>query len=277
MNEIDPASRFSLKAVRAVDSGDPAHQRPAELNDTARTVASQYRRDTMSPVMVAGVLRLVEFAILCLSGLCLYVGYVGVGSDVDWHGAALGAQRPMERRAVIVGGGKTAEALIRSIEQQPYNDIRICGIFDDRDDQRSPPVVAGYPKLGTIAELIEFARIARIDMLIVSLPITAENACFAAQEALGAARRHPPVGAFEPFALPAALLFLHRLGADARHLRQADQRLGFGGQARLRHRLLACFGIVVFSPIMLATAIAIKLDSKGPVIFKQKRHGFNNE
>ena len=28
---------------------------------------------------------------------------------------------------------------------------------------------------------------------------------------------------------------------------------------------------------MLATAIAIKLDSKGPVLFKQKRHGFNNE
>ncbi len=28
---------------------------------------------------------------------------------------------------------------------------------------------------------------------------------------------------------------------------------------------------------MLATAIAIKLDSPGPVLFKQKRHGFNNE
>ena len=28
---------------------------------------------------------------------------------------------------------------------------------------------------------------------------------------------------------------------------------------------------------MLATAIAVKLDSKGPVLFKQKRHGFNNE
>ncbi len=67
----------------------------------------------------------------------------------------------IERRAVIVGGGKAAETLIRSIEQQPYNDIRICGIFDDRDDRRSPPLVAGYPKLGTISELIEFARIAR--------------------------------------------------------------------------------------------------------------------
>ena len=36
-------------------------------------------------------------------------------------------------------------------------------------------MVAGYPKLGNIAELIEFARIARIDMLIVSLPLTAET------------------------------------------------------------------------------------------------------
>ena len=44
----------------------------------------------------------------------------------------------MERRAVIVGGGRAAEELIRSLEQQPYNDIRICGIFDDRDESRSP-------------------------------------------------------------------------------------------------------------------------------------------
>ncbi|MCR5719894.1 MAG: sugar transferase [Lachnospiraceae bacterium] len=35
------------------------------------------------------------------------------------------------------------------------------------------------------------------------------------------------------------------------------------------------FGIIVFSPIMLATAIAIKLDSKGPVLFKQTRVGKN--
>lgn len=34
-------------------------------------------------------------------------------------------------------------------------------------------------------------------------------------------------------------------------------------------------GIIVFSPFMLITAIAIKLDSKGPVIFKQKRAGIN--
>ena len=41
--------------------------------------------------------------------------------------------------------------------------------------------------------------------------------------------------------------------------------------------VFSLLGIIVFSPVMLATAIAIKLDSKGPVIFRQKRHGFNNE
>lgn len=34
-------------------------------------------------------------------------------------------------------------------------------------------------------------------------------------------------------------------------------------------------GIIIFSPIMIITAVAIKLDSKGPVIFKQKRIGMN--
>lgn len=34
-------------------------------------------------------------------------------------------------------------------------------------------------------------------------------------------------------------------------------------------------GIILFSPIMLGTALAIKLDSKGTVIFKQKRVGMN--
>jgi lipopolysaccharide/colanic/teichoic acid biosynthesis glycosyltransferase len=35
--------------------------------------------------------------------------------------------------------------------------------------------------------------------------------------------------------------------------------------------------LIALSPIFLITAIAIKLDSKGPVFFKQRRYGFNNE
>ena len=35
--------------------------------------------------------------------------------------------------------------------------------------------------------------------------------------------------------------------------------------------------IILLFPLMVATAIAIRLESKGPVIFRQKRYGFNNE
>jgi Undecaprenyl-phosphate glucose phosphotransferase len=362
MNEIDPARRFSSESVRKLDAG-PARG-PAELNTIARQVATQYRRDTMSPVMVSGVLRLVELGLLFLSGVVLYGVYVGFSTHLYWHypvvafGASLltvllleimdcyqvtALMRPfanagriaavwagtfalmatagfllkisadfsrfwvggwfvtgfvllfglrlvmarlirrwarngaMERRAVIVGGGKAAEVLIRSLEKQPDNDIRICGIFDDRDDKRSPPVVAGYPKLGTVAELIEFARIARIDMLIVSLPLTAESRVLALLKKL--------------WVLPVDI----RLSAHSNQLRFRPRSYSYIGAVpmldifdkpindwdsvakRAFDIVFSLVGIVLFSPVMIATAIAIKLDSKGPVLFKQKRHGFNNE
>ncbi|TPI09203.1 undecaprenyl-phosphate glucose phosphotransferase [Mesorhizobium sp. B4-1-3] len=363
MNEIDPAHRFSIDAVRNYDA--PADGgKPGGINDVARQVASQYRRDTMSPIMVSGVLRMVEFAVLFLSGLGVYFYYVGFFSYLAWqYPLAIAAtsflavvlldvtdsyqiaalMRPlanfgrvllvwagsfalmaltafaikasedysrllfgtwfvvgfvlvfglrlvmsrlirrwardgrMERRALIVGGGKAAEQLIRSVEKQPYNDIRICGIFDDRNDKRSPPIVAGYPKLGTISELIEFARIARIDMLIVSLPLTAESRVLQLLKKL--------------WVLPVDI----RLSAHSNALQFRPRAYSYIGSVpmldifdkpindwdsvakRAFDIVFSLVGIILFSPVMLATAIAIKLDSKGPVLFKQKRHGFNNE
>ena len=35
--------------------------------------------------------------------------------------------------------------------------------------------------------------------------------------------------------------------------------------------------LILLSPILIAAAVAVKLDSKGPVLFRQKRYGFNNE
>jgi FlaA1/EpsC-like NDP-sugar epimerase len=81
----------------------------------------------------------------------------------------------LERRAVLVGGGPEAVELIQALRAEPTNDIRICGIFDDRDDARVPALKEGYPKLGRIDELLEFGRQAEIDMLLVALPMTAEQ------------------------------------------------------------------------------------------------------
>ncbi len=47
----------------------------------------------------------------------------------------------------------------------------------------------------------------------------------------------------------------------------------FSGIKFMFDRLVAIFGLVIASPLMLIISIAIKLDSKGPVLFKQERTG----
>jgi exopolysaccharide biosynthesis polyprenyl glycosylphosphotransferase len=42
-------------------------------------------------------------------------------------------------------------------------------------------------------------------------------------------------------------------------------------------KIVGTLALICLSPVMLAVAIAIKLDSRGPVLFKQRRYGFNNE
>jgi len=183
----------------------------------------------------------------------------------------------LQRRAVIVGGGKTAEELIVSLEAQPHNDVRICGIFDDRSDDRSPDIVAGYPKLGTVDQLVEFARVASIDMLIVALPLTAESRVLQMLKKL--------------WVLPVDI----RLSAHTNKLRFRPRSYTYVGAVpfldifdrpladwdRIMKRCFDLFftavALIVFAPLMIATAAAIKLESKGPVFFRQKRYGFNNE
>jgi Undecaprenyl-phosphate glucose phosphotransferase len=183
----------------------------------------------------------------------------------------------LERRAIIVGGGTAAQELIHDLEAQADNDIRICGIFDDRSNDRSPPVVAGYPKLGNISALVEFARLARIDMLIVCIPLRAEKRVLELLKKL--------------WILPVDI----RLSAHTDKVRFRNRGASFIGTVpfvdvvekpiadwdlvakRIFDLVFATIAIVTLFPVMIAAAIAIKLDSRGPVLFRQKRYGFNNE
>ncbi len=183
----------------------------------------------------------------------------------------------LERRAVIVGRGQPAAELIYSIEASASSDIRICGIFDDRTDDRSPELVAGYPKLGNVAELVEFARKARITMLIVAIPVSAEKRILQLLKRL--------------WVLPVDI----RLSAHANKMLFRPRSYSYEGSVpmldvydrpiadwdsvtkRIFDVCVASVAILLLSPLMLATAIAVKLTSRGPIIFKQKREGFNNE
>jgi Undecaprenyl-phosphate glucose phosphotransferase len=187
------------------------------------------------------------------------------------------AQGRLRRRTAIVGGGKDAEVLIEQIRASASNDVRLLGLFDDRIDDRSPDMVAGYPKLGKVSDLIEFARRTQVDLVIVSMPLSAEKRVLDMLTQL--------------WVLPVDI----RLSAHMSKLKFTDRAYSYVGDVAVFDmadrpisdwnlvfkwvfdKVVALSALVLLSPVMLATALAIKLESRGPVFFMQNRHGFNNE
>ena len=198
----------------------------------------------------------------------------------DAHGAALdggrraGATRRARRRRA--GGGRAhPRAPRRARQRHPH----LRHLRRPRRAPRRRPWQEGYPKLGRIDELLEFGRQAEIDMLIVALPMAAEAAARAApEEALGAAGRHPAVGA-----APRKLRFrprsysYRRLGAVPRPLRQADRRLGCGGQAGLRHRLRLAGADCALAGDARRRRSRSGSTARGRSSSGRSRYGFNNE
>lgn len=183
----------------------------------------------------------------------------------------------LDRRAVIVGGGQEGEALLSDPGLRKDGDLHILGVFDDRNDERIPDLVAGYPKLGSIDELVDLARRTRIDLIIVALPVTAEDRVLAMLNKL--------------WVLPADI----RLAAHSNKLRLRPRSYSWIGSVPVLdifdkpingwdkvlkpafERIAGACALLLLAPIMVLAAIAIKLDSRGPVFFRQRRYGFNNE
>lgn len=183
----------------------------------------------------------------------------------------------LDRRTAVVGGGEGAERLLDLLSRDEGSDIRVCGVFDDRTDQRSPDLISGFPKLGTVDDLVAYARHTRLDLIIFALPVSAEVRIADMLRKL--------------WVLPVDI----RLAAHTQNLRFLPRNYSYIGSLpmfdvadkpfgawdlflkNLFDRTVGAILMVLLMPVMLLVALAIKLDSRGPVLFKQKRYGFNNQ
>jgi Undecaprenyl-phosphate glucose phosphotransferase len=189
----------------------------------------------------------------------------------------LNSDKRFNRRALLVGGGQDAADVISMLDASPDAGVTVVGMFDDRDDDRSPDYSRNVAKLGGIDEIVDFVRQANVDTIIVTLPVTAENRLLQILSKL--------------WVLPVDI----RLSAHAQKVRYRphaysylgtlpcldvyDRPLGEWGWIvkAIEDRFFAVIALILLSPLMLGTALAVKFSSKGPIIFKQKRYGFNNE
>lgn len=181
------------------------------------------------------------------------------------------------QRVAIVGGGPPAEDAIKVLEQSVASQIDIIGIFDDRNDERSPESIRRHEKIGSISELAEYARSSRVDLIIVTIPTVAETRLLQVLKVL--------------WQLPVDI----RISGQTSRLRFSPRSYDYLGDLPLLtvfdrplfgwswilksifDKVLALFFIILFAPLMALVALAVKVESKGPALFKQKRYGFNNE
>jgi len=369
MSKPEPGTIFTtasaiLSAASATPQAAALRVTEPELSDAARAVAAEPYEAAFSPIVLAGLVRVAEVALVAAVGFAVYVGYVVPAHGFAWHyfaailGIALLAmlafqvadiyqvqafrghekqymrlasawsvvfliaisasffakagdqfsrawlgsfyvlglftliafrralfllvrrwtrEGRLDRRTVVVGADGNGESLILSLAAQRDSDVRLVGVFDDRGDDRSLPSCAGVPKLGTVDDLVAFARNTRVDLVIFSLPISAESRILQMLKKL--------------WVLPVDI----RLSAHTNKLHYRPRSYSYVGNVPvldifdkpiadwdvvmkwLFDKIVGSLALICAAPIMLLVAIAIKLDSKGPVLFKQKRYGFNNE
>jgi Undecaprenyl-phosphate glucose phosphotransferase len=187
------------------------------------------------------------------------------------------AEGRFARRAVIYGSGQHAEKLLSALEADAASDVRICGLFDDRSDTRVPTSLLGYPMLGGREDLIAFCRSNKVDMVLVALPMAAE-------ERVNELMSHIHV-------LPADI----RISATGSQLKLSPSAYSYVGNVPMLDlsekpisewgiiakatfdKVVAALALILLAPVMALIAVAIRFESRGPVIFRQKRYGFNNE
>jgi Undecaprenyl-phosphate glucose phosphotransferase len=363
--QVEPIDARSMLDTAATITADrPWVERRRRLSQVALAVANQKVRRAYSPVVIAGIVRLVDFILLSLGGIALYLGYVVPLSGFHWEYvaaifgmtatavicfqaadiyqvqvfrgqlrqmtrmisswafvfllfigasffaklggeisrlwlsafffvglAALIAERlflrsmvrgwarqgRLDRRTIIVGSDQNGEQLVAALKAQDDSDIDVLGVFDDRNDDRAPETCAGSPKLGKVDDIVEFARRTRVDLVLFALPISAETRILQMLKKL--------------WVLPVDI----RLSAHTNKLRYRPRSYSYLGEVPtldvfeapitdwdlvmkwLFDHLVGTVLLLLALPVMALVALAIKLDSPGPVLFRQKRFGFNNE
>jgi len=178
----------------------------------------------------------------------------------------------LEERVLVIGTGATARALARLIALQQDFAYRLVGFVEERDDV---PVVRQRDILGTAGDIDRIVTAQHVDRIVVGLSDR---------------RGHLPI---EPL-LRAKLSGVRVEDATTTYERLSGKILiddlkpswlifsdGFRASRLTRFvkrtldLALSIIGVLLGAPLMALTALAVKLDSRGPALYSQERVGEN--
>ncbi|HEV2569886.1 undecaprenyl-phosphate glucose phosphotransferase [Sphingomonas sp.] len=186
-------------------------------------------------------------------------------------------QGVFNHRVAIFGAGSQGDRLAKYILGNEKLTIDLLGFFDDRLPERLPEREVHLPLYGNLSDLIGHIRQGEIDQVIVALPWSAEKRLqeVVAELAITPVRIRlaPDLATFAFSQRPVVLLGdLPVMTLFERPISGFDQIV-----KRIEDLVLTSIGLIFVLPLFAIIAIAIKLDSPGPVFFRQDREGFNNQ
>lgn len=180
------------------------------------------------------------------------------------------------QRVAIFGAASQGDRLAKYILGNDKLTIDLVGFFDDRMPDRLPPREVGLAMMGNLDALISQIRAGQIDQVIVALPWSAESRLQSVVAELAITpvriRLAPDLASFAFAQRPVVLLGdLPVMTLFERPISGFDQII-----KKIEDMILATLILVPILPLLLIAAMAIKLDSRGPIFFRQDREGFNN-
>jgi Undecaprenyl-phosphate glucose phosphotransferase len=175
----------------------------------------------------------------------------------------------LSRSVAIVGTGAAAQRVLRHFGANPESEVHIAGLFSDRKGDAH-----GASDLESLAHLV---RRDVIDTIIVAIPPSEEGRLL---RILGQLRDLPVDVLYFPGGLGAPFANLRHRYVDGLSVLTVFRRPLTDWRLivkELEDRVLAIVILTLIAPVMLGIAFLIKLESPGPVFFRQRRYGFNNQ
>jgi Undecaprenyl-phosphate glucose phosphotransferase len=176
-------------------------------------------------------------------------------------------QGKLARTVAIVSLNHAGDDLPSHLVKAASDELRVLGIFVPHAEEN---------QRNSINDLIALSRLVRIDDVIIAISGTpnAEVQHLVRTLAIIPTNVHvcPAMPRFRIASPKAGLVFGHSmLTVSSRPL------LGWGRVLkRTEDILLSALALIILMPLLICIALLIKIDSPGPVLFRQKRLGFNN-
>ena len=200
-----------------------------------------------------------------------------------WRGIARFGLQELRRRGrntravAIVGATRMAEDLVGEIAANPWLGLRVQGLYDDRSPMRLRGRGGTAPLRGSIDGVLHDAQAGKIDLAYITLPLRAEKR-------IGEIVRRLADSTCSVYVVPdlhvSSLLRARWSSVGELPVVSVFETPFYGVSGWLKRVEDVVLGSAILALIaipMVLVAIVVKLSSKGPVFFQQRRYGLNGQ